>query len=296
MRVAAGAVPLLLLVLIAAAALAQPEHDRSDWQEEPGSDTRLQEKAPEGYTPRLNKPVFHRPIQHSDRLPAIASELSSGQLLKETTLPRCEPNNEWYWIPSWLAGTWLSQEKTSFYSYDFRKRVKRTRQTRTGCEVREAFGCQRDKLGGVWHYVGVPFTLPTAEGAEKIIALNRRAEPALVSEAEVVTRSLGTSIYVDKRTDRIVGLDETEDIETATPAGQGMMKVHNSVKLFDKYGQPVERTRSVRISRKIADFLPVDHYDGQDMKELFREFLTARALYRLIPGDEHPGKDSGQGK
>ena len=215
----------------------------------------------------------------------VDPQLQAGSVFNQQAIQQPQPNNEWYWIPSWYAGTKRVDSERILQDYNFRtgqmsqpNRVVTNRQ-------QLSIGFQADKNGQVWEFKRAPYTT-TVEGDGFFTTLMvKNRDPLKVTQDVVVLRLVQTSINVDQRSQRILKTMQEEQINTYTPGPNGVMNMQTSIKTFDSNGNPELQETSVRTVYTTAPFQPVDTYQGRDMKMLFKSFLLTHGLSGYMPPD-----------
>ena len=225
---------------------------------------------------------------HAEALPPVDPRLQTGAIFNEQSLPKLQPNNDWYWIPSWYAGEKHLETQTIVEDYDFRT-GETLSASRTILNRQDlAIGFQMDNEGNIWEYKRAPYTATTDGGGNFTKTFVRIRDPIEVNQNRVVVRLVETSVLVDKQTNRIKRSLQEEQLNTYTPAGQGAMYMQTSIKGFGEDGRPQMQQKSVRNATQVAPFHAINNYNGMDMRLLFRDFMIAHGNTHLLPRDLAP--------
>ncbi|HEY9712885.1 MAG TPA: hypothetical protein V6C72_05415 [Chroococcales cyanobacterium] len=218
-------------------------------------------------------------IEHSETLKPVESVLTPGQTFDQRNLPASQPqpDNCWYRIPTWLAGTWHKDEQVNYFRYWYRTKQEDISTHAVVAKSDGTWGIQRDDGGNYWQFEPTPFTTIVDGGNEFVVQLVRKTEPLECSERRFVRRSVDTQIHVDKLSNVIKGVESGEQISIYTPEMGNLIRRSTSAKVFDVQGQPVLLGKSYSYERKIAEFVPQDVYLGKNTKTLFQQFLTSQA-------------------
>lgn len=217
-------------------------------------------------------------VSHAEYMPALDKSLAPGQVYEESSLKGAASSskqNNWYSIPSWLAGTWHKETQTDYYLYNF---VTGTTDNRTKTELARSngtWGTQIDRSGTIWQYNPAPYSDTVDGGTDWIIQNIRTSEPLESNNTRFVKRTVDTQLRVNKGTGRIVSVETGEQITTYTPLMDGTVRRDGSSKVFGTDGRPLMLAKSVTFEQRISDFKPNDNYRGLDMKRLFRDFLKS---------------------
>lgn len=225
---------------------------------------------------------------HAEALPPVDPSLQAGSIYNEQNVPKLQPNNDWYWIPSWYAGVKHIETQTILQDYDFRTgetlNAQRTVLNRQDLPI----GFQMDRNGQIWELKRAPYEATTDSGGAFTKTFVRSREPVQVSQSAVVVKLVETSVMVDKRTNRIVRTLQEEQINTYTPIGGGAMNMKTSIKAFDANGRAQMLETSVRNATQISPFQPINNYQGMDTRSMFRDFMIAKGMANLLPPDLAP--------
>lgn len=215
----------------------------------------------------------------------VEPQLQAGVVFNEQALPKLQPNNDWYWIPSWYAGMKHLETQTIVQDYNFATgqsiNPNRTVLNRQDLPI----GFQADKNGQIWEFKRAPYSTTIEGGNTFTTTIVRSRDPVQVNQNSVVVKMIETSVVVDKRTRRILRTLQQEQINSFTPAGQGAMNLQTSIKSFGPNGAPQIQETSVRSVTQIAPFQPINVYQGMDLRSMFRDFMLAKGYGNLLPVD-----------
>lgn len=222
-------------------------------------------------------------VEHVERMPAVAPELRAGAEFNSETLKTSSGNN-WIRVPAFLAGTWLVKNETAVYRKDFK--TGKIYQSPLTYKARHEFsyGHQQDPQGGIWHYVGVPYTSETRSSDYIEYHKVSRKDFQVLTDSEVRFRCLMNVVRVSHYDDdRISGSFQQESITSYRPLEEGTIELTSSTKSFDQAGLPSFETCNNAVIKRSKPFKPVAEKDGKDLKALFIEFLTATGKSNLLP-------------
>lgn len=219
--------------------------------------------------------VLQCEIEHSDVIPPIEGNLQPGDIFDKGKLPNKIGSslNDWYRIPNWLAGTWHREMQTDYYRFDYA-----SNSADTTTHVQKAisdgtWGTQSDAQGNVWQFDPAPYSEIVDAGSEKVIQIIRIAEPVEMTAERFVKRSVSTQLRVDKATGTIKGVETGEQITTITPQTNNLIRRETSSKVFDHTGKALLRGKSFSLETRTTEFEAQNFYRGQDMRQLFQEFM-----------------------
>jgi len=216
-------------------------------------------------------------IEHSERMGPVSKSLKVGTVFDEAKLEKLAPMKIWYRVPPWLAGKWQHEDENQTSYLDFKTGVTDTQIYHFQNHGIESFGYQRDKLGGIWDYIDLPFI--TEETSDKELDKDRHTDDSIIfdSDARVIVRYVYTRSELDKHTKVIRGVYQAEEFRTLFPYGPDMFRSETSQKKFDDRGNPVYLSKCWRIGKRIAPF-KLSSYDSS-----FGEYLKANGLDNLVP-------------
>jgi len=221
-------------------------------------------------------------IEHQEALPQVESAVRKGAKYR-SALSDFQANNNWVQLPAWIAGTWIVREETAVLRQDFKNGQIDRHPTRFATSQEFSYGCQRDRQGGIWHYIGVPYTSKTRMADYEEIH-EVKEKKFLVATADLVQfRSVVTVVRVGNDSGRVADSFQQESITTYKPYEDGLIELSASTKTFDAGGRAVFQQDNQAKIRRARRFSPQDHKEGKDLKELFIQYLTAQGLTNLLP-------------
>jgi hypothetical protein len=227
--------------------------------------------------------VLQGGVKHKEFLDPVAPGLMSGAKFDEQAFSKLSSANNWIPIPSWLAGTWQfkTENVVDMVNYTSQEYTKPPYTIRN--EAQKTFGQQKDKTGQIWHYLKAPYSYVSklnhgVLGYERITSNDAIA----YNESPVVLKIVGTDTQVSKA-NVVVETDQSEDINSYTPLAKESLALHGSAKHFDMNGRPVMDMTSNMIAKLAKPFEVVDQQDGDNLKQLFADYLTAHGKADLIP-------------
>ncbi|MBX9689848.1 MAG: hypothetical protein K2X27_24270 [Candidatus Obscuribacterales bacterium] len=222
-------------------------------------------------------------VEHAQRLEPVAPQLQAGAVFNAAALAPMQPNNDWYWIPSWYAGQKHVESEIILTETDLQSG--RSIQLNRQVPIRQdlSIGFQADRNGQIWEFKRAPYTTRTDSGSYFTTLLVRNRDPLSVNQNQVILRMLETSILVDARTQRIIKSMQEEQINTYTPIAPGIMNMQTSIRSFAADGSPLQEESSVRTVTQSAAFSPVNFYEGKDMRALFAAFMQSHGYAQLLP-------------
>lgn len=222
-------------------------------------------------------------VEHSERLEPVAQALLPGSVFSNQSIPRVDPNNDWYWIPGWYAGQKHSDYERILQDVDFRSGQQITPNNLVTNRQDLFIGFQPDKNGQIWEYKRAPYTATVEADTNFQTMFVRVRDPVQVTADRVVIRLVQTSVVVDKSTRRILRTEQQEQFNTYVPVEQGVVNVRTSIKSFGADGAPLVQEESAKVVVDRGPFTPVDTYQGRDMRVLFRDFMLSRGYGSLLP-------------
>jgi hypothetical protein len=82
---------------------------------------------------------------------------------------------------------------------------------------------------------------------------------------------------------RILSTKQIQSINTYTQLDEDLVMLRSSLKSFDGDGQPVILQHGEKILKRTAPYHEIDEADGQNLKQLFTEYLKKTGHEDLIP-------------
>ncbi|MBY0356729.1 MAG: hypothetical protein K2W82_01905 [Candidatus Obscuribacterales bacterium] len=225
-------------------------------------------------------------VEHQDSLPPLETSLQAGSRFDTTKLKALSPDNLWYQIPSWMAGTWKTTTDTNYYRYSYKTGGKNFAVDTFNCLSQSTIGWQKDRNGQIWEHANSPY-LTFAELDHKFdIDLIKQKEIVDTQAKQITIYYRGARLVVSKHNKLITDSYQLESIQTYTPFGNNLLKVDASVKIFDSYGRPERLAKALSFEQRIKPFEPWNVYKGRNMVALFREYLITHNLADLLPADK----------
>jgi len=150
-------------------------------------------------------------------------------------------------------------------------------------EVGEVTGAeQKSKDGQYWNYAKVPRTQVKDVLQGKAYLRAVREELISVSDAKLVLKFNYFQIIVDDK-GTIIANKQVQSINTYTPLDDNLVLLRTSLKSFDGDGQPEILQHGEKIMRQIEPYHQIDEQDGENLKQLFVEFLKKTGHEDIIP-------------
>lgn len=235
-----------------------------------------QESAP---SPR--KPLDGQ-IQHDEKLPSLPSDYRVGNKIDPTQLTGQTPDNEWFPIPSWLAGKWHSDSMTITNVTNCRtgKTAKVHLERKEVADV--VHGFQKDKSGQIWEFLQIPRVQKVLVDNGSCYLTCSREDVLRSDNTAVLLKILNSQITVDKD-HKVVATNQVQQISNFLPLEDGIVRMEASLKNFDADGEPEQVQKAEKIVQRLSTYEPLDTKDGLDLKKLFVEFLKKSGKEDLIP-------------
>jgi hypothetical protein len=220
-------------------------------------------------------------VQHSEAVAPVPSGLMPGNAVVNQKLT---PNNNWIQIPDWMAGTWQfkSETVTSLTSLLGQKFPKPPFKIHN--EFTKKFGYQKDKNGGIWDYLKVPFSYTTTvDDGLKAYFVDNELEVLETTSNSTIRRLFGMdSIY--NPVDQVITITQQKEcLNKLTPMGDNLIRIDSSTKIFDMNGKPEVLKQSNVIGSLLKPYEQVDEEGGQNLKEMFVEYLQSHGKADLVP-------------
>lgn len=237
-------------------------------------------KYPSNSAPRM----LQGSLEHAETLPAEDSRFAAGTMFDASALPEYKAGNNWFWVPSWFAGNYKTESLTRTYRYDYRTGATDLQRTTSVLRRTEKWGWQQDRSGGIWQYDSAPYRQEVDRDTLQEFQLCKERVPVKITNNSVTLRFRITSIFINRKTEKVEWTIQSEFLQTYVPVGPNRLKVDISAKSFDVNGKPTTIDKNVQYLDRIAGFEPLDVYNGKDMRIMFRDFLIAHNRADLIPG------------
>lgn len=218
-------------------------------------------------------------------MPVLEKEFRKGNRLDASIFANLNQANSWIKIPEWMAGTWLVKEETAVYRENYKTGRSTKSPHRFKAQHKFVYGQQKDRQGGIWHYVGTPYKSKTKLSSEDEIHLVKEKLFDPYNETSVRFKSVVNVIRVKRSSSIIKESYQQESITTYQPLddGQDNIKLSASTKSFSEDGKPLFQADNEARVRKLSPYAPVDSVNGKDLNKLFRDFLVSSGRSNLLP-------------
>jgi hypothetical protein len=231
----------------------------------------------------VNKIYLQGQIEHSEQLSPLDPSLRVGASFDETKLKQLTPNNRWFKIPDWLAGTWYwkTNNVTTYSVHNYVTGLKDFDiYTTTWYHDRKdgGWGDQKDRTGQIWNCLSTPCFDQGYTDMVMSFGYMKDYDCLESSKEKVVIRFISTDIRVSRKTGKIISVDQEEQTQTYTPAGPNIRQVTISTKIFDQDGRPLKLIEGFTFNSRIKEFIPTSN-----LLPLFIEYLESHGLVHLIP-------------
>ncbi len=221
---------------------------------------------------------------HSSGLPPLDAQYRPGARFDDLSPVQIKPPNKWYQIPDWSAGVWQSKQHSLIYQFNYKTKKEWEAKNRFSYYLaEERFGKQKDREGGIWD-------LPLAPLVNKALSKDwvsyhyiTKIEYLYVGEDGIVMRIRSVVTLVNRLSSEIVSAYQQESISTRLPAGENLMRVRDSIKVYDVEGNPLRRSKVEAIATRVGPFEPLNERNGLDLKSMFVEFLKSEKMGSLTP-------------
>ncbi len=227
--------------------------------------------------------TFELGVQHTDVLPSVSDDLRKGARFNLSAVEAEGQSNEWIQLPDWMCGTWKVGKETAVLRRDFKSNKTNNEPFTYFARHEFQYGMQKDRDGGIWHYIGTPYHSKTALAQFTEYHLVKSKDFTKADEQEVSFTTVMTVIRSDSSS-KIIESFQQESITSYKPSQlPGEIEMSASTKSFEANGAPDKQSDNVAKIKQSSPFKQVDTYQGKDMKVLFRAFLIGRKLNNLLP-------------
>ena len=209
--------------------------------------------------------------------------LVAGVQFDETLLPDAQPKDDWYWIPSWFAGTWQRETVTTTKIYNYGAATEKVMTVQETARSLDEEGWQRDDKGEHWNCYHTPFRSESEGERTKQIFIVQSMTPLEITSDKVVKRFEGTGFIVDKETGIILHSARAKSVQTYRLVINGVINSSSVTIEFDKAGKPITAIKTTSEYTQISGFRARDFHEGKDMKSSFSEYLSNHGLHNLHP-------------
>jgi len=228
-------------------------------------------------TGAAHKPFLRGSVEHSEQLTPVQSGLKVGDTFDQSKLEKGAATKNWYKVPPWLAGTWEHDDQTQTSYLDYKTGVGDSKTFSFQSHSTDGFGYQRDRLGGIWDSISVPYFAESVTDKELHTSLHTDDSVIFDSDDRVIMRFICTRTTVDKATNTISSVNQTESFNSYVPYGPNMVRTEYSIKYFDQRGNPIDLSKGWSIERRVALF-KLSSYDPS-----FGEYLKTNGMENLVP-------------
>lgn len=220
-------------------------------------------------------------IQHTETMPSVNPELRPGSKFN-LNIRNEIADNRWVKIPAWLAGTWLVDSETTVSRQDCVTGQTSYASTYFKAKSRFTYGYQRDREGGIWHYLGVPYC--SATDFPGFTEYHQVSSKEFVENTpqKVSIKTQFAVVRVSKSTRQVIETLQQESITTYTFYNVDQLEMASSTKVFDAQGTARNVACNQAVVSRAEPFMQIDHDGGKDFHELFRQFLLAHNLQKLL--------------
>ena len=227
-------------------------------------------------------------VNHVDALPAIEDTLRPGKLFSIKAVKCDDQTNEWVKLPAWMGGTWHVSEETAVLRRNFKTDETKTEPHQFKASRTFVYGMQQDKDGGIWHYVGIPYSSKTrlSEFDEHHVVTSKTFDCSDPSRVSI--RSVAAVVRVSHNDRTIIDSFQQESVTTYTPTDlPGELFLAASTKTFDATGTPTLQGDNTASVHRVKPFAPVHTLNGKQLTQLFRDYLIGHGLaYLLADSDQ----------
>jgi len=236
--------------------------------------------------PAESGPLLQGGVVHAEELGPLDPDLKPGKRFQNMPpAPQSSRYGRWYRIPNWYAGIWHREFDTRTFEKDYLtgKSSKRKWLIKDRCNARH--GHQMDSTGQIWECADA-MGQGIAEGEDEMFYQNVVSyQPVEVTQNKVVFKVLLDLVVVGKQTQVILNAKQTENIQEYTVGeNPNVLMVEASMKTFDADGRPVSLEVSHTELSRIGAFEPKEKDPGgRDLHTLFKSYLQANGLTRLMP-------------
>ncbi|CAN5602178.1 hypothetical protein BH10CYA1_BH10CYA1_11490 [soil metagenome] len=222
-------------------------------------------------------------VNHDETLPRVPEQYQIGNQLDTAKLQAEMPDNTWFPIPNWLAGSWHSESKLIDYVQDCKTGASMAPHMVVKEVGSTIHGHQRDKSGRIWEFIQIPHLrkIGLANGTAYVRAVK---EDVIATDlSAVIVKVLSNQITVSEKNQQIVASNQVQQIGTYTPLDDGLVQLSASVRNFDNDGAAIQLQKQSLTMKRSAPYADMDNLDGLDLKKLFSEYLTKTGRPDLLP-------------
>lgn len=230
-------------------------------------------------------PLLKGGVEHFEKMEPVPSYLKGGAKFDARELRKLTPNNYWFKIPSWLAGEWKEGEfhittranlKTGSLSPPF---------TTHSAEIVHRWGVQVDRSGQIWDCRQCPFNqkVVNSDGKLQGYALTTTYSASIEPDNPFRIHRVFTLTNIDQAGDRVSSSWQHDQIQTYSPQDRDTIRFESSTKVFDENGIAISQQDYWQSHRQVASFKDVNFRDGQNLRDLFKEYLSSHGMADLLP-------------
>jgi len=228
--------------------------------------------------------VIEGMTDHSSGLPPLDAKYRPGARFEDLSPAKILPPNKWYQIPDWLAGRWQSKQHSLVYQFNYKTKKQWEAQNRFSYYLaEERFGKQKDRQGGIWDLPLAPLVNKAASKDWVSYHYITNIEYLYVGDDGMVMRIRSVVTLVSRVSSEVVSAYQQESISTRLPAGENLLRVRDSIKVYDVEGNPLRRSKVEAIATRVSPFDELNERNGLNLKEMFVEFLKSEKKDALIP-------------
>ena len=221
-------------------------------------------------------------VQHDETLPGLPTDLRVGKKVDPTQLLEQTPDNNWFPIPTWLAGKWHSDSMT-ITNVTICETGKSSKVHVERKEVSDVVhGFQKDKSGQIWEFLQIPRVQKVAVEEGQCYLTCSREDVLRTDNTAVLLKILNNQITLNKG-NKVIATNQVQQISNYLPLEDGLIRMEASLKNFDADGAPEQVQKAEKVISRIAPYESVDTKDGLDLKKLFVEYLKREGKSDLIP-------------
>lgn len=231
-------------------------------------------------------------IEHAARITSPSPRLSPGMAANGISSIFSGDDN-WYSIPSWMAGTWDSVQVVRCELYDCNSgEVNLAERILPDAKEEETIGFQKDRSNAIWTIKQFPtphkVVRKVSEDNSKTTITETYRENSLISanESKVILKTMDTKVTIDKKDNKIATVERRESIRYFVPVGDNALAVYSDSQTYDDQGFPLKREQLAEIKKRKEDFKVVDEIGGRSLFSSFVKFLEKTGQIRLEPARE----------
>lgn len=229
--------------------------------------------------------VLQGAIKHSSVLLPVDKKFKIGAVFKEIPKSELGINEVWYRIPAWSSGKWHRETQTlirqrgftlfsKFESFLSKPLMGQTETSRLDYTL----GTLVDAKGTIWNRITYPYTVKVEGRSSDHIGLIHHFSHISTSKEKLVTKDLSTGIEIDRDTNKILNVYQSENIYETTFKSPNMVVSKGSQKAFNSKGKPIMLSIVKSDEKQIAKFKPLFFEDGIDLRKSLNRFLKSKGM------------------